>query len=141
MIQLVYISKAKPNLNKSDIDAILKEAIPFNKQHEITGTLMLNSGIFMQLLEGDPLSIDFLLEKKIKKSTKHQHITVLFKRETNKRIFSEWNMSFLQLDEFDLKIINKIMAWNTQSLTKKEINPDEILNLLEGFKHKAKDKA
>ena len=141
MKQLAYISKANAGITKADIDSILSTAIPFNKEHNITGTLLYNGGLFLQLLEGDELSINFLLEKRIKKSKKHNNISILFQIETNERLFPDWNMSFLELDIFDINLVNTVLRWNSENINTAKIKPQDILELLEKFKYKAKNKA
>lgn len=134
--QLVYISKAKDGITEEEILEFLRKAVEFNSKSGITGTLMYNGGLFLQLLEGDAVSLDYVLEKRIKKSSLHSNLTVLFKKSAVERLYEHWNMSYRHLTDFDLKIINKVMVWNIETLKQNNINNDSILKLFSDFKNK-----
>lgn len=102
MYQLVYRSVANDNISFSDIHDILHESREFNKQHEITGCLLFFNNEFVQILEGEKEIVNILFEK-INKDPRHNYVMLLNEEETEERIFENWNMAFLNLDDENLK--------------------------------------
>ncbi len=94
--QLIYRSKAQPNVKQEQITQIIDEAIAFNGQVGITGCLVYDRGYFLQLLEGEEDAVDQLY-KKIKKDTRHSEAEILSTGYTKNRIFESWKMGYVEL--------------------------------------------
>ena len=111
LYQLIYISKAKVQFTKEELDTLVIKASHFNKEKSITGALIFGKGYFLQILEGKKPTIKILFEK-IKSDPRHKHILELHFSSAEKRVFPDWNMALLNLDtdeKIDLEGFNEII--------------------------------
>ncbi len=69
-----------------------------NSKLDITGLLLCVGNTFVQVLEGEREAVHKLY-KKISKDPRHTQCRILFEGTTPERLFSEWSMNFLQMDE------------------------------------------
>lgn len=53
----------------------------------------------------------------------------------NPRLFEHWSMSYRELSELDVKVINEILSWNKLINAEKDMDNSSILYMLERFKH------
>ena len=90
---LVYISKAKYTFSEKELEELLDKARKNNKPLGITGLLIYAGNRFLQVLEGDPVVVNDLVEK-IKKDPRHSHLVVVSSELTEKRHFADWSMGF-----------------------------------------------
>tara|TARA_B100000745_G_C20024430_1_gene348454 strand:+ start:168 stop:620 length:453 start_codon:yes stop_codon:yes gene_type:complete len=98
LFELVYCSKAKPNLQSKDIESILNSSSKFNREHNITGCLLYYGGEFAQILEGEEAAVLELYER-IKRDPRHSFVLLLDTCRTTSRKFEQWGMAFQNLDE------------------------------------------
>lgn len=96
---LLYISDAVMPMPSKELDAIRSVSVRFNAQHDITGVLFYSAGHFVQLLEGDTTQIHSLFEK-IAVDRRHQRVRLLVLRPAERRIFKDWSMGVLDLDQY-----------------------------------------
>lgn len=94
---LLYVSEAPDSLNYSDLLDILKVARDFNEKNQISGVLIYRDGYFIQLLEGDKVKIDQLMNN-IKKDARNHSLRILIESESSERIFGDWSMAFIDGD-------------------------------------------
>jgi hypothetical protein len=98
---ITYISKAKKQMSKLELNAILDESIIWNRDHNITGMLLyieselLNhkEGRFIQALEGKEADVREVF-KMIKKDDRHFNISLLSETPLITRNFPKWSMGF-----------------------------------------------
>ena len=69
-----------------------------NARLGITGVLFYSAGHFVQLLEGDMQTIHTMFEK-IAADTRHENVNLLTLRPSERRVFAQWEMGLLDLDE------------------------------------------
>jgi len=116
LIQMVYLSfatvKLKADADKQ-IEAILEEAVAHNSKVGITGELIYRNGIFLQLLEGRKSDVEQLLGKILMDSNRHENMKVLFKQPMVERLFPDWSMAYVKLDNAALDLVNTIVPWQT----------------------------
>ncbi len=93
--QLIYRSKAQPDITIEQIKEIIDKAISFNNEAGISGCLVHDRGYFLQLLEGEKESVDQLY-KKIKKDVRHTKAEILSTGHTKNRLFGSWEMGFVE---------------------------------------------
>jgi len=139
MYQMVYISKASQEiLTDSDhhISNILKTATKNNSSNSITGLLIYNSGIFLQLLEGEEESVTNIFNK-ISKDDRHSDLKVILRQDTESRLFEDWAMASCNLD----LVSDQDFLKNTNSkdilqscLDGDTVDELRILDLLEAFR-------
>lgn len=97
MFELVYCSKASPDLKSEDISDILKTANDFNAENNITGCLIYYNNEFAQILKGDKDVIMSLYEK-IKLDQRHTFVLLLGTGTKATRRFKNWSMAFQDLN-------------------------------------------
>ena len=97
MIQLVYISSARPLFTREDIADILQVSRRNNARDAVTGLLVYKSGSVIQFLEGpaDPVRTLF---GKIRLDPRHYRVTKLYEQEIAARDFPDWTMGFREAD-------------------------------------------
>ncbi|MEQ8909990.1 MAG: BLUF domain-containing protein [Vicingaceae bacterium] len=108
LFQLTYHSIANDNLEKKDIDNLLKQSERNNKKKHITGCLLYSQPEFIQLLEGEQEEVEELYQK-IKQDERHQAVTLLSSNQCEKRTFPNWLMAYHKLDDSepeDQKVIH-----------------------------------
>ncbi|MFM6929318.1 MAG: BLUF domain-containing protein [Bdellovibrio sp.] len=97
VFHLVYISHAADDLSYSDIRNILDVSRMHNAEVGITGILILRDGYFLQVLEGDEAQIKSLVSR-IDEDDRNHSLKVIIEDHSEKRLFSEWSMAFLDGD-------------------------------------------
>ncbi|MDK2773283.1 MAG: BLUF domain-containing protein [Flavobacterium sp.] len=93
LFQLTYQSKAVSHLNLQDLENILNTAKNINSEHNITGCLVFYNGNFVQILEGNEVSVKKIYSN-IVSDKRHHSINLLWECETNERFFNDWNMGY-----------------------------------------------
>jgi blue light- and temperature-responsive anti-repressor len=76
----------------AEITQILQAARRRNKEQNVTGALLFNSGYFAQALEGPRLAIEQIFER-IQRDPRHGEVTVLSSQTDGRRDFPEWSMA------------------------------------------------
>ena len=92
MLQMTYISTARPELPAEAIDEILGVSRRNNHADGITGLLLYDGYRFLQALEGDPLRVQRSFER-IKADPRHRAVVMLGSYEVTGRSFGEWSMA------------------------------------------------
>jgi hypothetical protein len=77
----------------AEIAQILQTARRKNKEQNVTGALLFNSGYFAQALEGPRLAIEQIFER-IQRDPRHGDVTVLSSQTDGLRDFPEWSMAY-----------------------------------------------
>ena len=135
MICMVYISSAKLSLTESEIIKIVEDAQINNEKSDVTGLLLFNKGNFMQLVEGQALTVEALYEK-ILQDNRHTEVKLLLKESITHRNFSNWTMGFRNIEK--LKKINpdirNLFLEEELNFSIYQNNPYGALQFLETFK-------
>lgn len=99
MKQLVYISKATEPFTPDSLKALTEIASTNNKKIDVTGCMLYASGYFLQLLEGNSLSVDTLYHK-IEKDSRHKGTRILIEKEldSDRRLYDRWFMTSFNVD-------------------------------------------
>lgn len=92
MLQLTYISTARPELAAEAIDQILAASRRNNHADGITGLLLYDGYRFLQALEGEPHRVTRAYER-IKTDPRHRAIVLLSSYEITARSFGNWSMA------------------------------------------------
>lgn len=135
MVQIAYLSFATRGLKVSEneqIGMILDEAVAHNAAHEITGQLVYRGGIFLQLLEGEKIQIEFLLGKILLDHNRHENVKVLLKQPMRERAFPDWSMAYKKLDNAAFDLVNSIVPWQkliTSSSSSAKVPSSQILQV------------
>jgi hypothetical protein len=98
MKQLAYVSTAVKLMTDDELIDILKVARRRNAEHDVTGVLLYSDGTFIQVLEGEPDSVDQIFES-ITNDKRHKNIIKLVDGSLDKKYFPDWNMGFAAIDK------------------------------------------
>lgn len=113
MYALVYHSVAAPDLKREDIEKILEQSRSNNRRDNITGCLLFHNGEFLQILEGEESKVSKLYEK-IMDDPRNTHNTVIYDHEICERLYSNWDMAFLDFGDIDISHLNieEFVSWH-----------------------------
>ncbi|MEM7624528.1 MAG: BLUF domain-containing protein [Planctomycetota bacterium] len=95
---LLYISDASDDLNTDNLDAMVRPFRTKNRARGVTGVLFYSAGHFIQLLEGAGPIVERLYET-IRADPRHHNVRRLVMCPVDRRMFREWDMGLLNLDE------------------------------------------
>jgi len=93
MKQLLYTSVSTGCLGETELADMLGHCNARNAERGITGLLLHDGRRFVQVLEGEPPSVDALYSKIIK-DPRHHLISLLFERNIADRSFAQWAMGY-----------------------------------------------
>lgn len=93
MIQLCYISTARPHVGWDAVDDILAASRRNNATARVTGLLLFNGKRFLQLLEGAPAMVEETYAR-IQRDARHFAVVKLSERKIEEREFGAWEMAF-----------------------------------------------
>ncbi len=98
LFRLVYVSTARPDLTRSDIEAILDTSQSNNNERYITGYLVHNGPAFMQLLEGPFSEVDEIYAR-ILRDKRHSGVVRILAGPIERRAFPKWSMNYFRVDQ------------------------------------------
>lgn len=91
MHQLIYTSKARPELSQDDVLRIVEQSARNNPSGEITGFLLFQNGRFLQFIEGPLMALEMLMAE-LAQDSRHHALEVLCRRPVAGRLFPRWRM-------------------------------------------------
>lgn len=92
LYQLVYVSRATQGFSADDLNALLKSARLENARRDVTGMLLYDDPLFIQLLEGPRAAVEAIFAR-ILADTRHREIDVIHTCEgIGQRQFARWWM-------------------------------------------------
>ncbi|MUH73597.1 BLUF domain-containing protein [Psychrosphaera haliotis] len=97
LYQLVYISRATQPFSNEELTDLLVNAKNNNSSQDITGNLIYNGGMFLQVLEGDKKSVQALYDK-IALDSRHTKVRNIYFEPAEYRLFSRWSMNMVNLE-------------------------------------------
>ncbi|MEM9445551.1 MAG: BLUF domain-containing protein [Verrucomicrobiota bacterium] len=121
MHSLLYSSVARYQMSKEDLLSLLNHSRENNIQSGITGMLIYNEQLFMQVLEGSKETIKSLYENKIKKDTRHTLVSLYLFEPIEAREFEDWSMAFHDLRDYDLKQVEGYSTFLQTGFTQESI--------------------
>ena len=92
MLQVTYISTARPELPVSAVDEILAASRRNNGSAGLTGLLLYDGYRFLQALEGEPALVSKTFDR-IKADPRHRAVVMLSSRDITERAFGQWSMA------------------------------------------------
>jgi len=95
---MIYLSTAVKPMNYDELSALLQQCRDNNHKRGITGMLLYQSGIFMQMLEGDKQVVLDLYDD-IKKDDRHTGFHTVLAGDIKERNFEDWSMGFFNMDK------------------------------------------
>jgi hypothetical protein len=92
MLQIVYISTAKINLSRAEVEVMLTRARARNLQNDVTGLIFFNGQRFLQALEGEEAVVRRTYAR-IAANPNHFAMVLLSERQIDRREFGPWAMT------------------------------------------------
>ena len=90
--QCVYVSHQTREFSIEDLRNLLQKSRENNNLHNITGLLLFDRPLFLQVLEGPPDSVEKIM-KAIMADKRHRDIDIIYTNENLvEREFSHWSM-------------------------------------------------
>jgi len=96
MIHLIYISSATNQPTNKDLVELLGQSRDRNKRQNITGLLLYNKGIYMQILEGELKDVHEIFNS-IQNDSRNTGVSKLLEEGIIQRDFPDWSMGFKNL--------------------------------------------
>jgi len=132
MDRISYISSFSKGITLKDVEVIGKISVANNAKDNLTGALICFNGVFHQILEGAPGPLYQCFER-IKADPRHQDIFIMdIQRNIPTRLYSEWKMKTVILDEntdpLMTPIRNLLTSLTNTHSTLKKYAPIEVLN-------------
>ncbi|AHF00774.1 blue light sensor protein [Thiomicrospira aerophila AL3] len=134
MFELVYTSRASSMMTEIELEELRNEAIYFNSMQQITGLLLYNNGIFLQLLEGEQHDVESLYSR-IKQDFRHYDVRQIYSRPIDQRSFSSWSMRFINVSPHLRQSSHNILLKDKLDLTEDWILPNTAKMLIKAFQH------
>jgi hypothetical protein len=98
LFSIVYVSTATHPFSEAELLDLLRQSRARNAARGVTGMLLHKEGNFMQVIEGPEDQVRELFAL-ISADPRHHGIIVLYEERISKRQFSDWSMSFVNLDK------------------------------------------
>ena len=95
---LIYVSKAKKNVDYDEILKILTHSWKYNHNSYISGMLLYDNGYFMQIIQGPIATIDRLYAR-ISKDPRHSNIKLVGEELLPTRDCTGWGIGFYENQE------------------------------------------
>ena len=95
LAQLVYVSRSNASASArarlDDLRSILSSSRRNNSRDGLTGFLICDGDLFVQILEGAPETVSATYDR-ITRDERHRQPTLLSRRDVGRRTFPEWSM-------------------------------------------------
>jgi len=101
MRQLIYSSRWTDQARQDmvlTVQQIVSKSIQNNRLVDVTGFLLSQDGLFIQLLEGPARAVGETFDR-ISADARHDAIMLLSDIKPDRRLFQEWNMAGLQVEQ------------------------------------------
>ena len=98
LIHIVYVSFSRNKLSEVELDELLSEIRPKNLTNDVTGLLLYNDEIFIQIIEGTRKVIDNLYEN-LQNDSRHINIVKILEENICQRSFPNWSMGYQKLSK------------------------------------------
>ena len=106
LVRIIYCSTAAEGVDIDEFRRILTTAQKNNAARDLTGMLMFNSRIFLQVLEGDRKEVNKLYNT-LEQDPRHKDLMILKYERAESRNWAEWSMSFAPASEASRSIYLK----------------------------------
>lgn len=133
LVQMVYSSVAAVNFATDDLIQLLAESRLNNSCRNITGMLLYDQGCFFQVLEGNKIDVEHVLEK-IKMDSRHRNIVTIINVPISKRSFEDWSMGYADVSTEELSSIDGLSNFLEEGMTFEGITPGRAKKLLNAFR-------
>jgi hypothetical protein len=113
MIQTAYVSRAAEAMTQESLLSLLQQCLANNEASGVTGMLLYGNDTFLQVLEGEELILDTVIEK-IQKDPRHSKIHFLYRKPLERRQYTDWSMGFKRVSAQGLSAGDGLPSFGTQ---------------------------
>ncbi len=93
---LIYVSQATPPMTGATLDTLREQSRTFNRSTGLTGCLLYQDGLFMQMLEGQREVVSALMDK-VMTDPRHRDVRIVMEGPARRRVFLDWGMAVRDL--------------------------------------------
>ena len=108
LYEVIYGSVETRYLTAMQLSELLALARARNQSLDVTGLLLHQKGVFVQVLEGDEPVVSALYDR-ISRDPRHKSLNIFRSGPIQKRQFAAWSMGFLELDP---AVLSRLGGWN-----------------------------
>jgi hypothetical protein len=130
---LVYASAATAGFTVADLDEILRVARERNSRLGVSGILLFEGTSFLQVLEGEPDTIDPLF-REIGKDKRHGRVVLLIREPVDDRSFASWTMGYSRIDRGELADITGAHAFYEEGETLPALTDTTARTIIDKFR-------
>ncbi len=130
LYNLCYVSSAKNNLPKSELEDLFRVNKRNNTELDISGILVYNNGNFLQILEGERQKINKLFVK-ICRDSRHNNLIKLIHTSIEERIFDDYESGFVIVE--DHKKLDQLKSYLNWVKEAELISVDKVIHIVENF--------
>lgn len=98
LIALCYASRAAAGVGSRELREIVAYSGPRNRVDGITGCLVLDGGLFAQVLEGPEAAVHACMQRVVKDS-RHSDLRVVWESPIDACVFPDWTMGGVDLSD------------------------------------------
>ena len=133
LIRLVYASKSAKPVSLNAVISIVAKARSLNKTKGITGALLYDAGIFIQILEGPKVEVDQLYAN-IEQDKRHRDACILLYEPIRSRLFADWSMGHSGATQADLDKLPGLNGFFSSGKTAYDMGHPQLEALLAAFR-------
>ena len=132
---LVYTSIASRKMSDDDLKVLLKTIRKNNEIRQVTGILLYLDPFFIQVLEGREAIVNNLFTR-IKQDSRHNKVSLIYKKPIEERYFSDWTMGFSKITYENISTMEGFSDFLQRPTAEFFSNsPSKVDELLYKFKH------
>lgn len=104
---LTYISRAAEGLSDEDVFAIYRTAQELNAIDGVTGLLVFDGEVFMQIVEGGQDALNALVTR-LRGDKRHHELNIVDERVITTRSFADWSMKMVKVDRAHMRGVDDL---------------------------------
>ncbi len=131
--QLIYVSALAQHADPSCVGDILRVSASNNALNHVTGMLLYAQGSFLQVLEGEPLTLAKLYHK-ICNDPRHTQALKLIETEISERQFGQWSMGMGNVSVDELQRVDGMNDFFAQGHCLTDISEGVARRILAEFR-------
>jgi hypothetical protein len=108
LYEVIYGSVETRYFSQIQLSELLSLARGRNQGLDVSGVLLHQKGVFIQVLEGDEPIVGALYDR-ISRDPRHKNVAVFRRGPIQARQFAAWSMGFLELDA---AVLSRLGGWN-----------------------------
>ncbi len=133
LYELIYGSVETRYLSAMQLSDLLTLARARNQGLDVSGVLLHQKGVFIQVLEGNESVVGALYDR-ISRDPRHKNVAVFRRGPIQSRQFAAWSMGFLELDT---AVLSRLGGWNPvlqKGAATTGSNAERLRNVLAGYR-------